>query len=89
MITPILRKSIALSLFENSDLGGKSREIAIQCVIDKTEYPNPEKDPITAVIVNAVNDADDMDELQSNFRYAIDQLNKSWMQAINGDFRSE
>ncbi len=68
------KNDIAAVLFNNSDLGGRSANLARQCIQLDVPYAKGEEDPITAVIVNAVNQAEDLDELESNFNYAINQL---------------
>lgn len=69
-----LIKNIAEVIFNNSDLGGKSAKVASECIETCICYTDCIKDPITATIVHAVNNADDLDELESNFNYAIRQL---------------
>lgn len=75
--------TIAEVVFNNSDLGGKSAIIAGECIKSGIPYVDMEKDLVTAVIVHAVNQADDMDELESNFNYAIKQLEIAKYNALN------
>ncbi len=74
---------ISKVIFDNSDLGGKSAKIAGICITDGIPYLAAENDPITAVIVHAVNEAGDKDELEMNFNYAISQLEIAKHNALN------
>jgi len=64
--------SIVNSIFKNSDIGGKTVTQLKDCLIFGYELPNA--DNLTKAICDCVNDADDMDELETNFNYAIQQL---------------
>lgn len=84
-----LRKSIAFNIFNRNDLGGLSKKKAEQNIIYCEDYKDAISDPLTAAIVKYVNSAEDMEELERNFDYAIGQLKKAKEDAMYGKLRLE
>lgn len=70
----MFKNKISAVVFNNSDLGGKSATIASECINSGIPYVDMEKDLVTAVIVQCVIDAEDLEDVEMNFNYAIKQL---------------
>lgn len=76
MITEYLKKSIAHSIFDGADLGDKSKEKAIEAMMNQTKYCD-KNDHLTSYIVASVNSATEFEDIESDLQYAISQFKKA------------
>jgi hypothetical protein len=76
-----LREELSEVIFIGADLGGVSVKNA-KDNINAGEVPDS-SDCVTNLIIHNVVNAEDLDEVESNFRYAIEQLNTALNQVLN------
>lgn len=81
-----LLKSVSYNVFNNSDLGGQSKKEAENCILAGTHYKDT-SDPLTCLIVKSVNEANDLEDIESNINYAIGELMKAKNNALYGQLK--
>lgn len=75
-MTTYQKKSIATGAFNAQDLGGISVRSAIRSCENGTNYPD-QSDHLTSYIVESINNATDIENIESDLNYAIKQLQRA------------
>lgn len=74
---PLAKIGIAQAVFGSQDIGGKTVEQFINHVVEGSQMDDPEKDLLSAYLIDLLNRNEDIESLETDLSYAISMLQRA------------